>query len=294
MNKIIKKLSFFLIAVVTITVCFNVYAYAIKTDGAINEHEWNDATVFVLDEQKNFNNKIKSSVVKVLENRQDGFVYLAVMTEFEKCGDINDCKVKVAVNDSNPSVISIGEGIIENGTYPVEAASTADANSGCAFTEIAVFFKDGAKRSDIIKINIFDMKGTESGTYIIELEDDEEISEEAESADEKDKKESSSKTTKAGKTRKTSSKKSSSVKTTKIDDFTFKKVDKSKTEAEDIVDESGKKESVSETEQSQTVYEEEEKTFNKKYFYLIIGAVCAAGIAVAAVAVASKSNKKDE
>lgn len=288
MKNFIKNSAACLCLISVILIYFGIGAYAIKIDGALNEHDWNDASVFVLKEQKNFNNKIKSAVVKVLENKQDGFVYLAVMTEFEKDGDINNCKVKIAVNDSEPSVISVCDGVLKNGTYPVEAKSTFDENSSCAFTEASVFFKDGANRSDIIKINIFDMNGAESGTYTIEL-DDEEASADEDLNTEKTTKKSSSKTTK---TKKTTSKKSSSKKTTTKDSFTFKKVDKTKTEIDDeIVDESSERDQSTTTENTQIVYESEEKTSDKKYVYLIIGAVCAAGVAVAAVVAGTKSNK---
>lgn len=367
MKKKVRKISFFLCLLFVVMFCFNIGAFAIKTDGIMNEDAWNDASVFVLEEQKNFNNKIKSSVVKVVENKKDGYVYLAVMTEFEKGGSMSDGKVKIAVNNSDPAIISIGGGVVENGAYPIEAASKIDENLRCAFTEIEVFFKDGAKRSDIIKINLFDLDGTESGTYKIELEE-----EETTTTQKKTEKETTSKTTKTTTTKTTTSKttttktsksttsKETTSKTTKTktsrtttsktsksttskattsktsktevtkksknetteksskkskattkDDFTFKKVIKSTTEeveeyseeiAELIEKASYKETSVKEntsakTEDSavaQVVVDDDTITVNKKYLYLVAGAVCAAGIAVAAVAVASKSNKNDE
>lgn len=362
----VKKILASFLAVVIVVFSSFFSTYAITADGILTESDWKKAPAVVLETQKSFNNKIRSAVVKTVEDRKNGYIHLAVMVEFEKCGNMKDGAIKLSINGSEPSLIKLGGEVERNGAYSVEAGSDYDENSGSSVTEISVFFKEGLSHSDSFKINIIDLEGNESGAYTVKVEEKTTTTATTTTThrtEPKITKPTTVKTTKATteKTTKTTTRKSTTVKsttsktsrkseqtetkssaisveekeqnsaaekendvkktTTKKEDFTFKKVFKTsirseneKSESKIVVktkkndyDASPEDESIvvvkeSAADSSDSVKanasSDEEKTSdstnNKKYIYVAIGAVGAVMIASAAVAVAAKSNKKDD
>lgn len=212
MKKYIVKIAALLVFSIFVFCGFGMNAYAITTDGILTESDWKKAPAVVLENQRSFNNKVKSAVVKTVEDRKNGYIYIAVMIEFDKSGDLKDGAVKLSVNETSPALIKIGDGVVEKGDYSVEAGSDTDELTGCTVTEIAVFFRDGLSSTENFKINIVDSEGTESGTYTVTVKE-----KEPETTAPKTEKPTEPKTTKptTSKTTKTTTTKTTTTKTTK-------------------------------------------------------------------------------
>lgn len=294
---VLKRILIFSVAAVYIVLYSGALSFAVDLDGICGNAEWRGSTAFVLNEQKIFNNEIKSAVVKTLDGDRYGCVYIAVLEEFEKNGDIGSGDIRIRINDGNDIFINIDKGVTESGGYDVEAISSYDELSYCAVTEIAIYSKDSVKSTDEFKINLFDLNGNESNTFTVnfpvesEETDGEETTEQTEKQS-KTTKSKSSRTTKVKTTKKASSRKRATTKA-----FNYKKVDKNK--GADEYDEEEDYEYYYDEEAPQLIEaESKDKKQNAKYAYVVAGTVCAMGVAVAAVVCAMKSNdskdKKDK
>lgn len=307
----IKKLTAVLVAVL-FCLSLSITALAIETDGICGNYEWEGSTVFVLDEQKHFNNGVKSAVVKMIDSKVESCVYFAFLIEFEKSGYIGDGRIRLRLNNSSSLMINLDEGITDDGGFDAEAATEYDELSFVSATEAAVYYRDSLSSSDVFKINLIDLNGKESATFEISLPDDAEDSEDEDTQNVSDEgnggKTARSKTTKE----KTTKVKTTKVRTTKIKSsrkskttkaFNFKKVDKNKKSAEEIKDYDDGIEYVD----SDDTYSGEAENItvsvsdgrqNLKYIYIAVGTVCAMAIAGAAVLAAMKANdakdKKDD
>lgn len=303
----IKKLTAVLVAIF-FCLSLSISALAIETDGICGNYEWEGSTVFVLDEQKHFNNGVKSAVVKMIDSKVESCVYFAFLIEFEKGGYIGDGGIRLRLNNGSSLMINLDEGITDDGGFDAEAATEYDELSFVSATEAAVYYRDSLSSSDVFKINLIDLNGKESATFEISLPEDAEDEEDEDtqnvSDEENNGKTAKSKTTKEKtakvKTTKfrTTKVKTAKVKTTKI--FNFKKVDKNKKSAEEIKDYDDGIEYVD----SDDTYDGEAENItvsvsdgrqNLKYIYIAVGTVCAMAIAGAAVLAAMKVNdKKDD
>ncbi len=306
----IKKLTAVLVAIL-FCLSLSISALAIETDGICGNYEWEDSTIFVLDEQKHFNNGVKSAVVKMIDSKVESCVYFAFLIEFEKGGYIGDGGIRLRLNNGSSLMINLDDGITDDGGFDAEAATEYDELSFVSATEAAIYYRDSLSSSDVFKINIIDLNGKESATFEISLPEDAEDEEDEDtqniSDEENGGKTAKSKTTKEKtakvKTTKvrTTKVKTAKVKTTKI--FNFKKVDKNKKSAEEIKDYDDGIEYVD----SDDAYDGEAENItvsvsdskqNLKYIYIAVGTVCAMAIAGAAVLAAMKANdskdKKDD
>ncbi len=355
----------FILAVIICSSGIN--ACAIKIDGILTDSEWKNAPVFVLENQRNFENKINSAVVKTVTDKKKGLICLAVMIEFQKVGNLTDGSMKLSVNGTESALIKLGSGVVKDGYYPMESCSDIDELSGCTITEIAVHFKDGPSSCETVKFVFVDLNGEESGVYTVEVKEPETTT--AKTTTEKTTKTTTTKTTTTktpttkittektakSETTKTTSEKSTTERTTAekttkektseeksfesektkkktfaektkksksqakktTDDFTFKKVVKTKASKTAVKSKKSKQAAkstaeISEEEQpvdkiitasdetkdvsansenTDVFYPDEGKS--KKYIFVAIGAVSAAVLAAAAVASAIKSEKKD-
>lgn len=301
----IKKLTAVLVAVL-FCLSLSISALAIETDGICGNYEWEGSTVFVLDEQKHFNNGVKSAVVKMIDSKVESCVYFAFLIEFEKGGHIGDGGIRLRLNNGSSLMINLDAGITDDGGFDAEAATEYDELSFVSATEAAVYYRDSLSSSDVFKINLTDLNGKESATFEISLPEEAQDAEDdiQSTADEEDggktakEKTAKVKTTKVKTTKIKSSRKS---KTTKA--FNFKKVDKNKKSAEEIKDYDDEIEYVD----SDDTYDGEAENItvsvsdgrqNLKYVYIAVGTVCAMAIAGAAVLAAMKANdskdKKDD
>lgn len=294
----IKRFLIFIVAAVYIILCSGVLSLAVDLDGVCGNAEWRESTVFVLKEQKIFNNEIKSAVVKTLDGDRYGCVYLAVFEEFEKNGDMGSGEIRIRINDGSDIFINIDKGVTDSGGYDVEAVSTYDELSYCAVTEIAIYSKDSVKSTDEFKINLFDLNGNESNTFTVNFvtESDNTEADEPSEITEKSTKTSKSKSSRTTKVKTTRLKTASAKRYATTKPFNYKKVDKNKTtdiyEDEEIYE-------IYDEEAPQTITAESRKSPQKmKYAYVAAGTVCAMGVAVAAVICAMKSadskDKKDK
>lgn len=287
----IKRFITALIAIF-LCLCLSIAAFAVDTDGICGNSEWEGSTVFVLDEQKHFNNGIKSAVVKMLDSEVESRVYFAFFIEFEKGGYIGDGGIRLRFNSGGSLIINLDEGITDDGGYDAEAASEYDELSFCSVTEAAVYYKDSLSPSDIFRINLIDLNGNESATFEISPE-----------ADAEDDIQSVSDESGSGNTSKdkTTKEKTAKVKTTKLRTdkaFNFKKVDKNKKSAEEIREYDDEIEYIySDDETTYSSKEAENITVsvsdsrqNMKYVYVAVGTICAMAIAGAAVLAAMKAN----
>lgn len=285
MIKALKRIIIFSAAAVYVVLCSGVISLAVDLDGICGNAEWRESTVFALNEQKIFNNEIKSAVVKTLDGDRYGCVYIAVLEEFEKNGDVGSGNIRIRINDGNDIFINIDKGVTESGGYDVEAISDYDELSYCAVTEIAIYSKDSVKSTDEFKINLFDLNGNESNTFTVNFPvESEEADEESTEQTEKQSKTTKSKSSRTTKIRTT--KKASSRKTATTKAFNYKKVDKNK-KADDYEEE----DEYYYNEDAPQLIEAESRASspNMKYVYVIAGTVCAMGIAVATVVCAMKS-----
>lgn len=281
----IEKFLESIIVALAFCVSLCVIAQAVEVDGICRNREWENAEVFILKEQRNFGNGVKSAVAKAEYSYDDGCVYIAVMSEFQKDGNMEDGAVKLRINDGNEAVINFENGVTDDGGYEIEALSTWDSASGCSSTEISVRFTDSLTSDDVFMLNIVDLQGVESNTFTFCIENEDGADEQTEQSSQKEKT-SKSKTVKNKKSslKKTSSKKK---KTSAADDFTFKKAERgNKTAAE----KSAKNRTASANESEET-YAEAENQHNSRYAYAAAGTLCALAIAVAAVVCAMKSNE---
>lgn len=312
----IKKLTAVLVAVL-FCLSFSISALAIETDGICGNYEWEGSTVFVLDEQKHFNNGVKSAVVKMIDSKIESCVYFAFLIEFEKGGYIGDGGIRLRLNDGSSLMINLDEGITDDGGFDAEAATEYDELSFVSATEASVYYRDSLSSSDVFKINIIDLNGKESATFEISLPEDAEDAEDEDiqniSDEENGGKTAKSKTTKERTTKvKTTKVRTTKVKTTKIKSsrkskttkaFNFKKVDKNKKSAEEIKDYDDGIEYVDfddtyDGEAENITVSVSDSKQNLKYIYIAVGTVCAMAIAGAAVLAAMKANdskdKKDD
>ena len=154
----IKKLTAVFISIL-FCLSLSIYALAIETDGICGNYEWEGSTVFVLDEQKHFNNGVKSAVVKMIDSKIESCVYFAFLIEFEKGGYIGDGGIRLRLNDGNSLMINLDEGITDDGGFDAEAATEYDELSFVSATEAAVYYRDSLSSSDTFKINILDLNG---------------------------------------------------------------------------------------------------------------------------------------
>lgn len=280
----IEKFLESIIVALAFCVSLCVIAQAVEVDGICRNREWENAEVFVLKEQRNFGNGVKSAVTKAEYSYDDGCVYIAVMSEFQKDGNMEDGAVKLRINDGDEALISLGGGVVDDGGYEIEAVSTWDSASGCSSTEISVRFTDGITSDDAFMLNIVDLQSVESNTFTFRIENEDGADRQSEQSSQNEKT-SKSKTVK---NKKSSSKKTSSKKkkTSATDDFTFKKAERGKTTAE----KSAENETASANESEETSAEAENQ-HNPRYAYAAAGTLCALAIAVAAVMCAMKSNE---
>ena len=211
----IKKLTAVLVAVLF---CLNlsISALAIETDGICGNYEWEGSTVFVLDEQKHFNNGVKSAVVKMIDSKVESCVYFAFLIEFEKGGYIGDGGIRLRLNNNSSLMINLDDGITDDGGFDADAATEYDELSFVSATEAAVYYRDSLSSSDVFKINLIDLNGKESATFEISLPEDDEDSEDEDTQNVYDEgnggKTAKSKTTKE----KTTKVKTTKVRTTKV------------------------------------------------------------------------------
>ncbi len=289
MSTAVRKACSVILAAALICTASAFGAAALKIDGVSGASEWKNADTFVLEEQDDFGNNVKSAVVKLLNNEKSGYAGLLFMIEFQKDGNMEDGQIRLQLNDGKSAIISIGTGVTETGGLNIDAESDYDSLSGCSITEVMIERRNGIHPDDVISVFITDLSGNESNEFIIQTENEE--PEEDPVSDETEKSVKSSKTTKAksSKSAKTTQKK---AKTTKKNGFTFKKVDKNRTEKE-----LSQTDSVSYDEDGNTVLildsETEEKS-DKKYIFIAAACVCALGVTVAAAAGAIKSNEEKD
>ena len=293
------KIKRILTAAATVLICamLGIAAFAIEIDGICGNYEWQDSSVFVLKEQKSFNNKIKSSVVRAKYEEKEGFVYFAILTEYEKDGSLEDGEIKLRVN-GEPILINLCDGVVDDGGFEVYAESMYDEMSYCTVTEAAVYMIDGVTLYDEFKINLFDLNGKESGTFELAFEaesQETESTDENQSETEKEDKTSKTKTTKSKTAKKSSSKKSSYKKSATTKAFNFKKVDKNKKSYEkadgEEYEEYEAEDDYSSAGEAEIIVNPSSSSHNEKYIYVAVGTFCALGIAVAAVVCAMKSNE---
>ena len=300
----IKKITAVFISVI-FCLSLSVTAFAVDTDGICRNSEWEESSVFVLDEQKHFNNGVKSAVVKMLDSKVESCVYFAFLIEFEKGGYMGDGGIRLRFNDGGSLIINLDEGITDDGGYDAEAQTEYDELSFVSVTEAAVYYKDSLSPSDVFRINLIDLNGNESATFEISPEDAEDEDDDAQiiSDDEDDSGKTAKEKTAKVKTTKvrTTKLKTAKVKTTKV--FNFKKVDKDRKDAENVRDYDDEIEYIDSEDADDGDFTEKAENIivstsnskqNVKYIYIAVGTVCAMAIAGAAVLAAMKANDAKE
>lgn len=288
MSTAVRKVSCIILAAAWICAASAFGVAALKIDGVYSASEWKNSDVYVLDEQEDFGNGVKSAVVRLLNNEKSDYAGLMFMIEFEKDGNMDDGQIRIQLNGGDSAVISIGAGVTETGGLNIDAESECDPVSGCSITEAVIERKNGIRPGDVISVFITDLTGNESKEFIIEPETEEPGDTASDDENSKSEKTSKSRTTKI----KTTKVKTSKSKTSKDDDFTFKKVDKNKSKSQDKTESKARNSGGDGT--AVILEEDSDEKSDGRYIIIAAACVCALGVTIAAAAGAIKSGEEKD